>query len=159
MKLHVSTYEQISLNRLIYIVLCKLARLLLYSLHSRNDPAYLKGNRHDHFFTHSNCFCICRSILRIHHNRHERRTSNLTRRFACCLNQHTASHIQLTQGNKKMARLVMDKANKKILGVCAGLANWSGIDPLIVRLLFVITTLIGVGSPIIIYILLAMILD
>ena len=58
-----------------------------------------------------------------------------------------------------MTRLVMDKANKKILGVCAGLAKWSGIDPLIVRLLFVITTLIGVGSPIIIYILLAMILD
>ena len=58
-----------------------------------------------------------------------------------------------------MTRLVMDKANKKILGVCAGLANWSGIDPLIVRLLFVITTLIGIGSPIIIYILLAMILD
>ena len=58
-----------------------------------------------------------------------------------------------------MTHLVMDKANKKILGVCAGLANWSGIDPLIVRLLFVITTLIGIGSPIIIYILLAMILD
>ena len=58
-----------------------------------------------------------------------------------------------------MTRLVMDKANKKILGVCAGLAKWSGIDPLMVRLLFVITTLIGVGSPIIIYILLAMILD
>jgi phage shock protein C len=58
-----------------------------------------------------------------------------------------------------MARLVLDKPNKKILGVCAGLANWSGIDPLIVRLLFVITTLVGVGSPIIIYILLAMILD
>ncbi len=58
-----------------------------------------------------------------------------------------------------MTRLVLDKANKKILGVCAGLANWTGIDPLVVRLLFVITTLIGVGSPIIIYILLAMILD
>ena len=58
-----------------------------------------------------------------------------------------------------MARLLLDKSNKKILGVCAGLANWSGIDPLIVRLLFVITTLIGIGSPIIIYILLAMILD
>jgi phage shock protein C len=58
-----------------------------------------------------------------------------------------------------MTRLALDKANKKILGVCAGLANWSGIDPLIVRLLFVITTLIGVGSPIIIYIVLAMILD
>lgn len=58
-----------------------------------------------------------------------------------------------------MARLVLDKGNKKILGVCAGLANWTNIDPLIVRLLFVIATLIGVGSPIIIYILLAMILD
>ena len=58
-----------------------------------------------------------------------------------------------------MARLALDKPNKKLLGVCAGLANWSGIDLLIVRLLFVAATLIGVGSPIIIYILLAMILD
>lgn len=58
-----------------------------------------------------------------------------------------------------MARLVLDRANKKILGVCAGLANWSGIDLLIIRILFVAATLIGVGSPIIIYILLAMILD
>jgi phage shock protein C len=58
-----------------------------------------------------------------------------------------------------MSRLITDKANKKILGVCAGLANWSGIDVTVVRLLFVITTLIGFGSPILIYILMAMILD
>ncbi len=58
-----------------------------------------------------------------------------------------------------MSRLVLDKANKKILGVCAGLANWSGIDATVVRLLFVITTLIGFGSPVLIYILMAMILD
>ena len=58
-----------------------------------------------------------------------------------------------------MSRLVLDKANKKILGVCAGLANWSGIDATVVRLLFVVTTLIGFGSPILIYILMAMILD
>jgi phage shock protein C len=58
-----------------------------------------------------------------------------------------------------MTRLALDKANKKILGVCGGLANWAGIDPMIVRLLFVVATLIGVGSPIIIYIVLAMILD
>lgn len=58
-----------------------------------------------------------------------------------------------------MARLALDKANKKILGVCGGLANWSGIDPIIVRIIFAAATLIGVGSPIIIYILLAMILD
>jgi len=58
-----------------------------------------------------------------------------------------------------MSRLVLDKANKKILGVCAGLANWSGLDPMIVRLIFAVATLIGFGSPILIYILLAMILD
>ena len=58
-----------------------------------------------------------------------------------------------------MTRLALDKANKKILGVCGGLANWSGIDPMIVRIIFAVTTLIGVGSPILIYILLAMILD
>lgn len=58
-----------------------------------------------------------------------------------------------------MSRLVLDKANKKILGVCAGLANWSGMDPLVVRLIFAVATLVGFGSPILIYILLAMILD
>jgi phage shock protein C len=58
-----------------------------------------------------------------------------------------------------MARLVLDKANKKILGVCAGLANWSGLDPMIVRLIFAVATLVGFGSPILIYFLLAMILD
>lgn len=58
-----------------------------------------------------------------------------------------------------MSRLVLDKTNKKILGVCAGLANWSGIDATVVRVLFVVTTLIGFGSPVLIYILMAMILD
>jgi phage shock protein C len=44
-----------------------------------------------------------------------------------------------------MSRLVLDKANKKILGVCAGLANWAGIDPMIVRLIFAVATLVGFG--------------
>jgi phage shock protein C len=58
-----------------------------------------------------------------------------------------------------MSRLVLDKANKKILGVCAGLANWANMDPMIVRLIFAVATLVGFGSPILIYIVLAMILD
>jgi phage shock protein C len=58
-----------------------------------------------------------------------------------------------------MSRLVLDKSNKKILGVCAGLANWSNMDPMVVRLIFAVATLIGFGSPILIYIILAMILD
>lgn len=58
-----------------------------------------------------------------------------------------------------MSRLVLDKPNKKILGVCAGLANWANMDPMIVRIIFAAATLIGFGSPILIYIVLAMILD
>jgi phage shock protein C len=58
-----------------------------------------------------------------------------------------------------MTRLTLDKTNKKILGVCAGLANWSGIDAMIIRLIFAAATVIGFGSPVLIYILLAMILD
>jgi phage shock protein C len=58
-----------------------------------------------------------------------------------------------------MTRLTLDKANKKILGVCAGLANWTGIDAMIIRLVFAVATVVGFGSPVLIYILLAMILD
>lgn len=58
-----------------------------------------------------------------------------------------------------MNKLHLNKETKKILGVCAGLADWMGVDVNIVRLLFVITTLIGVGSPILIYIVLGLIID
>ncbi|MBP6441888.1 MAG: PspC domain-containing protein [Sphingorhabdus sp.] len=58
-----------------------------------------------------------------------------------------------------MSRLTLDKTNKKILGVCAGLANWTGMDAMIIRLIFAAAIILGFGSPILIYILLAMILD
>ena len=58
-----------------------------------------------------------------------------------------------------MARLTLDKTNKKVLGVCAGLANWAGIDAMIIRLIFAVATVVGFGSPVLIYRLLAMILD
>ena len=43
-------------------------------------------------------------------------------------------------------KLRLDKANGKFLGVCQGLANHFGMDPMIVRLIFVLGTLIGFGS-------------
>ena len=58
-----------------------------------------------------------------------------------------------------MTKLTLNRANKKILGVCAGLADWSGIDAIIVRVAFVLATLIGFGSPILIYVALGLILD
>ena len=58
-----------------------------------------------------------------------------------------------------MNNLTLNKTNKKILGVCGGLADWSGIDTGLVRLAFVIATLIGVGAPILIYLILGFVLD
>lgn len=58
-----------------------------------------------------------------------------------------------------MNKLRLNKENKKILGVCSGLADWTGMDVNVVRILFAAATLIGVGSPILIYILLGLIID
>jgi phage shock protein PspC (stress-responsive transcriptional regulator) len=53
----------------------------------------------------------------------------------------------------------LDKNNGKVFGVCAGIANYLGIDPMIVRLGFVAGTLIGFGSFILIYLAIALIAD
>jgi len=53
----------------------------------------------------------------------------------------------------------LDKTNGKFLGVCSGLANHFGMDPMIVRLIFAIGTLIGFGSFILIYFAIALLAD
>ena len=50
----------------------------------------------------------------------------------------------------------LDKGGGKFLGVCQGLANWLNVDPLVIRAVFVIGTLIGFGSFIVIYLLIAL---
>ena len=55
-------------------------------------------------------------------------------------------------------RFHLDKGNGKLLGVCAGLANYFAIDPMVVRIVWVISTL-AFGLPLIVYIALALIAD
>ena len=43
---------------------------------------------------------------------------------------------------------------KKLLGVCAWLSVKFGIDVTILRIIFVVATLLGVGAPILIYLIL-----
>jgi len=59
-------------------------------------------------------------------------------------------------GGKKLR---LDKANGKLAGVCAGLANYFGMDPLVMRLIFVAGTLIGFGSFILIYLVIWLLAD
>ncbi|RKF22971.1 PspC domain-containing protein [Altericroceibacterium spongiae] len=54
------------------------------------------------------------------------------------------------------AKFRLNKTDSKLLGVCAGIADYLGIDPLIVRLVFAIGTVVGFGSFIVIYLLIAL---
>ncbi|RYG94949.1 MAG: PspC domain-containing protein [Alphaproteobacteria bacterium] len=47
----------------------------------------------------------------------------------------------------------LNKSEGKIMGVCAGLADYSGIDLMLIRVLTVLLTLCGVGTTIILYLL------
>ena len=53
----------------------------------------------------------------------------------------------------------LDRTNGKVLGVCAGIARYFGIDPTLVRVGFVLGTLLGFGSFILIYLAIALIAD
>ena len=57
------------------------------------------------------------------------------------------------------ARFRLDRADGKVFGVCAGLANWMNVNPLIVRLVFVAGTIFGFGSFILIYLAIALLAD
>jgi len=51
----------------------------------------------------------------------------------------------------------LNKSQGKIMGVFAGLADYSGIDLMLIRVLTVLLTLCGVGSTIILYLIVGLI--
>ncbi len=54
-------------------------------------------------------------------------------------------------------RLYKSKQDKKLCGVCGGIANYFGIDPTLVRLAWVVLVL-GVGTGVLAYIVAALIM-
>ena len=54
-------------------------------------------------------------------------------------------------------RLYMSSTDKKVCGVCGGIANYFDVDPTVIRLIWVIFTLVG-GSGLIAYIIAAIIM-
>jgi phage shock protein C len=60
----------------------------------------------------------------------------------------------------KYKKLYLDKKNAKVSGVCAGLGDYFGIDPMVIRIATVIISLLGgLGIIFLGYILLAIFLD
>ena len=52
-----------------------------------------------------------------------------------------------------------DRMNGKVFGVCAGIANATDIDPMVVRLVFVAGTILGFGTFVLIYLAIALLAD
>ena len=55
----------------------------------------------------------------------------------------------------KHTKFYLDKQNKKIAGVCAGIADYTGVDVTLVRIGLVLLTVLGSGVTIIAYIIAA----
>jgi phage shock protein PspC (stress-responsive transcriptional regulator) len=53
----------------------------------------------------------------------------------------------------------LDKPNGKVMGVCAGLANYFGVDTVWFRVGFLAAAVIGFGSPVIIYLIIGLVAD
>ena len=56
-------------------------------------------------------------------------------------------------------RFYLDKRHKKVLGVCAGIANYTGLDVNVVRLGLVVSVFIGAGALIPVYLIAGWIAD
>lgn len=53
----------------------------------------------------------------------------------------------------------LDQSNKKVMGVCGGIGNYIGVDPMLVRVGFVIGALASVGTAGLIYVAIGLIAD
>ena len=57
-----------------------------------------------------------------------------------------------------MSCLVKSSSDKKLFGVCGGLAKRFNMDSTLIRMIFVFAAVVGFGSPIILYLVLAFIM-
>ncbi|MBU0957774.1 MAG: PspC domain-containing protein [Nanoarchaeota archaeon] len=53
---------------------------------------------------------------------------------------------------EKVKRLFRSKKDRVIAGVCAGIGEYSNMDPVVVRLLWVLGTLVSMGVGVLVYI-------
>ncbi len=62
-------------------------------------------------------------------------------------------------GGAPSKKFRLDRTNAKLSGVCSGIANYVGIDPVLVRVGFVIGALVSVGTAGLAYVAIALIAD
>jgi phage shock protein PspC (stress-responsive transcriptional regulator) len=57
-----------------------------------------------------------------------------------------------------MSKLRKSTTDKMVFGVCGGIAEYFGWDPTLVRVIFIVLTFAGIGSPVLIYLILALVI-
>ena len=67
--------------------------------------------------------------------------------------------ITKKNGGAPQAGFHLDKHNGKIFGVSAGIANYADIDPMLVRVGFVVGALVSFGTAELVYLAIALIAD
>jgi phage shock protein PspC (stress-responsive transcriptional regulator) len=83
---------------------------------------------------------------------------NIAAPAAAASSQQTNAGADYTYSKREKSRLYRDSGDKMIGGVCSGIANYLGIDPAIVRILFAIISFGGFGLGFLAYIILWIIL-
>ncbi len=66
--------------------------------------------------------------------------------------KHCGSHVQLLSWSGK--QLYRSQHNRQIAGICAGLADYTNIDPVLMRVIWVIFAFFSAGLAIILYLVL-----
>jgi phage shock protein PspC (stress-responsive transcriptional regulator) len=64
--------------------------------------------------------------------------------------------IKKMETQKKLTRTTGSEA--MVFGICGGLAKYFGVDKTLIRVAWAVITFLGVGSPILIYLLMAFII-
>ena len=67
--------------------------------------------------------------------------------------------INYSQQPPSRTRFYRDKRHGKFLGVCAGIADYTGFDVTLIRILFIAAIIMGSGAPLLLYFLTAMMTD
>lgn len=69
----------------------------------------------------------------------------------------TAPAPEDAAGTGRRARLFKSRAERKIFGVCGGVASYFGVDPTIVRLLFIVASFASFGFMLLLYVIMAIV--
>ena len=64
--------------------------------------------------------------------------------------------VRMSEQPPSRTRFYRDKANGKVFGVCAGIADYTGFDVTLVRFCLVAAVIMGSGAPLLLYFIAAM---